>query len=182
MESDLTFDGPRRRCSLNPLADWEEPILAPFFADVDTRNPGPRTWSPTAPPPDGTHFCVNWVNVGYYEEHVEKRISAQLVVTRRNDVSPGAVDLTYNYGSIQWETGDASDGSYGIGGKPVRVGYATGEGTVLELAGSGQTGAFMDGGPHALVSGSRGSSTPGRTLSKCAEPAGDASARTGRAR
>ena len=48
------------------------PIIAPFFADVDTRGDGsaPVTYSYGATTYSGRPaFCVNWLNVGYYAGH-----------------------------------------------------------------------------------------------------------------
>jgi Nidogen-like len=97
------------------------------------------------------------VGVGYYDAHADKVNSFQLLLTDRSEVAPGDVDITFNYGSINWETGDASDGSGGIGGISARAGYSAGTGipgTWFELRGSGVSGALMDGGPDALRSSS----------------------------
>jgi hypothetical protein len=131
-------------------------IIAPFFADVDTRvgnivTYGQGTW--------GTRnaFGVNWIDVGYYEQHTDKLNSFQLILVDRSDVAPGDFDIIFNYDKIQWETGDASDGVDGLGGSSAHVGYSNGtgnNGTNLELSGSGVNGAFLNGGPHALISSS----------------------------
>ena len=131
-------------------------IIAPFFADVDTRVGNILTYGP------GTYgsrnaFGVNWINVGYYYEHTDKLNSFQLILVDRSDVSPGDFDIIFNYDKIQWETGDASGGSNGLGGSSAHVGYSNGtgnQGTFLESPGSGVNGAFLNGGPHALISSS----------------------------
>lgn len=143
------------------------PIIAPFFADVDTRGEDSQLVTYGASP-DGNQFVVNWVDVGYFAAHSDKLISAQLVLTERSGgaFEEGDFDITFNYGSIGWETGDASGGSGGFGGTPVRAGYSLGtgvEGTFFEIAGSGQTGALTDGGDRALFTNSLNAlSTPGR--------------------
>ena len=143
------------------------PIIAPFFADVDTRGENSMLVTYGASP-DGNQFVVNWVDVGYYSAQSDKLISAQLVLTQRSGVgyNDGDFDITFNYGSIGWETGSASGGSGGFGGSPVRAGYSLGtgaEGTFFELAGSGVTTAMTDGGERSLFTNSLGSlSTPGR--------------------
>lgn len=129
-------------------------IIAPFFADVDTRVGNIVTYG------QGTlggknAFGVNWINVGYYSEHTNKLNSFQLILVDRSDVSPGDFDIMFNYDQIQWETGDASGGSNGVGGSSAHVGYSNGtgnSGTFYEFPGSGVNGAFLDGGPHALIS------------------------------
>ncbi|ALC06474.1 hypothetical protein CDES_10490 [Corynebacterium deserti GIMN1.010] len=143
------------------------PIIAPFFADIDTRGDGSEVVS-FAQSPAGDRFVVNWIDVGYFSGHTDKLVSAQLVLTNRAETTgaTGDFDITFNYGSIQWETGDASNGVDGFGGSPVRAGYSlgTGEsGTFFEMSGSGETGAMTDGGSRSLFANSLNSlSTPGR--------------------
>jgi hypothetical protein len=129
-------------------------IIAPFFADVDTRLGNIVTYG------QGTFqgrksFGVNWINVGYYSEHTDKLNNFQLILVDRSDISTGDFDIIFNYDKIQWETGDASGGSNGFGGQSARIGYSNGTGnfgTFLELPGSGTNGAFLDSGPYALIS------------------------------
>jgi uncharacterized repeat protein (TIGR01451 family) len=130
-------------------------IIAPFFADVDTRGAGSSLVTYGTGTVDGHRaFAVNWVNVGYYGSHADKLLSAQLVLIEREDVlgstdgpSTGSFDIEFNYDKSQWETGDASGGSGGFGGYPVHVGYSNGTGVVgtfFELPGSGVSQAFVD--------------------------------------
>ncbi|MDM4763607.1 nidogen-like domain-containing protein [Galbitalea sp. SE-J8] len=143
------------------------PRLAPLFSDVDTRGAG--SWQVTyGRSPDSTAFCVNWVEVGYYGSHDDKLNSFQLIITSRSGApgrTSGDFDATYNYDSIEWETGDASGGVGGYGGSAAAVGYTVGTGdpgTYFQLAGSLSPRSFLDGGEHALASNSRNSGTPGR--------------------
>ncbi len=140
------------------------PMIAAYFADVDTRNPASQTvtygWS-------DTQFCVNWVGVGFYNSRADKLISAQLIITDRSDETGevGDVRVELNYSDIQWETGDASQGTDGLGGTPAAVGYTAGTGqlgTYSQFEGSLVPGSLIDGGPNALVSSSRNSSVLGR--------------------
>src|SRR5207253_9283256 len=90
----------------------------------------------------------------------------QLILTDQSAVTghAGDFDLTYDYASIQWDTGDASGGIDGLGGSSARVGYSNGVSQSLELAGSGVNGAFVDGGSYALVSNSLNSTHQGRYI------------------
>ncbi len=142
----------------------ENAMIAPFFADIDTRASESRQVTYGQ---DATTFCVNWVEVGYFDERGDKLISAQLVVTDRSAATgvEGDVGLEFNYSDIGWETGEASDGTDGLGGTSVAVGYTAGtgeEGTFTQLQGSLVNGALIDGGPNALVSNSRNSNVLGR--------------------
>lgn len=166
----VTFNEPMS--TYTPFAltgDTNIPIIAPFFADIDTRGENSALVTYGASP-DGNQFVVNWIDVGYYSSRSDKLVSAQLVLTERSGPAyrEGDFDITFNYGSIEWETGDASSGTDGFGGNPVRAGYSLGtgvEGTFFELAGSGVSTALTDGGERALFTNSIGSlSTPGRYI------------------
>jgi hypothetical protein len=159
----VTFDAPLSTYTPFGLAGASRVIVAPFFADVDTRGVGssPVTYG-AATFGSRPAFCVNWVNVGYYSGHTDKLVSAQLLLVDRSDVAAGDFDIVMNYDRVQWETGDASGGSGGLGGSPVRVGYSNGSTTSFELPGSGTSGSFLDAAPTALRRNSRSSLQPGR--------------------
>ena len=123
-------------------------IIAPFFADVDTRGAGSGIVSYGNATVDGHRaFIVNWPNVGYYSSHTDRLNNFQLVIIDRSDRAPGDFDFEFNYGQIQWETGDASGGTGGLGGNSARAGFSNGTGdpgTFFEIEGSGVNGAFLD--------------------------------------
>ena len=141
-------------------------IIAPFFADIDTRNLQSGVVRYGVDTVDGrAAFGANYLDVGYYSENVDRSNSFQVVLIDRSDAGAGDFDIEFNYEQIRWETGDASGGASGLGGLSARAGYSNGTGagnTFFELPGSGVNGAFLDGGPNALVSGSFNSSVPGR--------------------
>ncbi|HYF73174.1 MAG TPA: nidogen-like domain-containing protein, partial [Nocardioides sp.] len=149
------------------VGDTGRPIIAPFFADVDTRGLGSAevTYGSS---PDGQVFCVNWADVGYFGSHADKVNTFQLLLTANSTGegrTAGDFDITFNYDRILWETGDASSGSNGFGGTSAAVGFSAGtgvDGTFVQLPGSFVNGALLDGGPNALVSGFQGTITPGR--------------------
>jgi hypothetical protein len=125
------------------------PLIAPFFADVDTRV-GPIVSYGTGTYSGHAAFGINWPNVGYYSVHLDKTNDFQLLLVDRSDIAPGDADFYFNYGSMQWETGDASGGSGGLGGVCARAGYNNGSGTSFEIPGSGVCGALIDGGANQL--------------------------------
>jgi hypothetical protein len=159
----IVFDGPRSTYTPFPILDeTPTPIIAPFFADVDTRNPGSAlvTYGSS---PDGKTFCVNWVGVGYFSQHIDKINNFQLLLVDRSDVAAGDFDVIFNYGPMAWETGDASGGTGGIGGYSARAGYSAGTGlpgTSYELPGSGTSGMLLDGEPDQLSGSSFPSDQP----------------------
>ena len=136
-------------------------MLAPFFADVDTRT-GTTVKYGTATLGGHNVFGVNWIDVGYYSNHVDKTNSFQLIMTERSDLGAGNFDFEFNYDRILWETGDASGGSNGFGGTPAHVGYTNGAGRFFEFPGAGITRSLIDGGPNALVAGSINSDIAGQ--------------------
>jgi hypothetical protein len=141
------------------------PIIAPFFADVDTRGVGSGLVQYGQDTIGGRNvFGVNWLDVGYYPSATDKLNSFQLVMTDRSDTGAGNFDFEFNFDQIQWETGGASGGTGGLGGSSARSGWSNGVSSSFELAGSAINGAFLDGGSSALISGSRLSNIAGQYI------------------
>lgn len=144
------------------------PIIAAYFADVDTRLPSPGVTTYGQGTVDGRQaFGVNYDSVGYFDQHADKLNIFQLLLINRGDIAAGDFDIEFNYDQMQWETGDASGGSDGFGGEPAVVGYSSGSGesgSYYQLPGSGATGQLVDGGSHALVSHSMNSDVAGRYI------------------
>ena len=164
----VTLDGPLTEFTPFGLYATDRAIIAPFFADVDTRSGGssPVQYGYGTTLFQGREaFCVNWVDVGYFNGHVDKLNSFQLLLVSRADQGGnGAFDIVFNYDQVQWETGDASGGANGYGGTSARVGFASGDGvagTSTELPGSGVTRAFLDQN-YGLTSSKLGSDVLGR--------------------
>ena len=153
----VTFHSAMRRYTSEPLSAIDRPIIAPFFADVDTANGigSPVTYGRGFV---GAHkaFAVNWVDVNYFSNfmHPEQTNSFQLVIIDRQDTGKGNFDIEFNYDRILWESGTSSGGNaWGLGGDAARAGFSAGTdvpGAYVELAGSGVAGSFIDGGTHAL--------------------------------
>ena len=167
----LTFTSALSTYTPFGLSSARTPIIAPFFADVDTRGVGSglvtyagRSFG------IGTFagrpaFCANWVNVGYYSAHTDKLNSFQAILVDRSDIGTGDFDIVFNYDKVQWETGDASGGSGGLGGSPVRMGFSNGSTASFELPGSGVSRAFLDSNTATgLIHNSRNSLQLGRYI------------------
>ena len=151
-----------------------QPIIAPYFADVDTRGAGSGLvtygtgtvtdaslgWNNAA------DFAVEWPSVGYFAEHTDKLATFELLLVNRSDTGAGNFDIEFNYNSVPWETGDASGGTNGFGGTSSAVGYSNGKSgsanVFFQLPGSLVNGALINGGPDALVSHDMNSSVLGR--------------------
>jgi len=145
------------------------PVIAAFFADVDTSGPGSGLVQYGNATVNGFNaFVANYLNVGYFDENTDKLNSFQLILIDRSDTGAGNFDIEYNYNTIKWETGDADGGTGGLGGTSAAVGYSNGlkgqNNIYLQLPGSLVNGALLDGGPNALVSHSLNSTVPGRYI------------------
>lgn len=162
----VTFDAPLGSYTPFGLTSTGQQIIAPFFADVDTRGAGSQPVTYGTGTVNGRNaFGVNYNNVGYFPSSTDKLNSFQLVLVDRSDTGTGNFDIEYNYDQIQWETGGASGGSGGLGGSSARVGFSNGTGapgTSFELSGSAVNGAFLDGGSNSLVANRLNSDVDGR--------------------
>lgn len=160
----LTFDGAQGTYTPYDLTSTGRQIIAPFFADVDTRAGNTVTYG-TGTVDGHLAFGVNYLDVGYYSRHTDKTNRFQVVLIQREDLGPGDFDIEFNYGRILWETGDASGGSGGLGGNSARAGFSNGTqtpGTFYELQGSAIDGYFLDGAETGLIHHSIDSDVPGR--------------------
>jgi len=175
---------------LNPLSTFTpfglltavQPIIAPFFGDVDTSSaPGnSELMTYGAGTFDGrAAFGVNWgtsggIGVDYFAASATHTNSNnfQLIIVERFDTGAGNFDFMFNYDRIQWEAGQASGSdAQGCGGSSARVGWTNGGAADFELAGSGVNGAFLDSGtcvagpgPNALILSSLNSTVLGRYI------------------
>ena len=158
----VSFGASLGQYSPSALDQINSRVIAPFFADVDTANAGiGDTVTYGQGTADGHNaFGVNWLNVNYYNNfaYVDRLNSFQLVLIDRSDTGANNFDIEFNYGSILWEAGVASGGSLeGLGGNAARAGFSAGTGlagSYLEMDGSAEAGAFIDGGAHALATNS----------------------------
>ncbi len=140
-------------------------IIAPFFGDVWTYGNSNPVQYGQALIGGKKVFGVNWIGVNYFaDNNGTKKNSFQLIMTDRSDIGAGDFDFEFNYDQIEWETGDASSGSGGLGGSSARVGYTNGAAVDVEFVGSGVNGAFLNGGPNALISGSLNSTVAGQYI------------------
>lgn len=133
---------------------FNSPIIAAFWADVDTRggaitegaSPGGNSLGSNQVFYDldanNGVFTATWDDVGYYSNHNNKINSFQIQLIKVGD--NGDFDIIFRYETINWTTGDASSGTNGLGGKPARVGYTAGNGVgTYELPVSGNQDAIL---------------------------------------
>jgi hypothetical protein len=120
----ITFKGPSPTFTPSQIGDSESnPIIAPFWADVDTRG-GAGTATPGGNSTgsnlvyeslDATNnvLTITWDDVGYYDAHTNLLDAFQLQLI---SLGNGNFDIAFRYENINWTTGDVS------GGLPARAG------------------------------------------------------------
>ncbi|WP_416307811.1 nidogen-like domain-containing protein [Neptunicella sp. SCSIO 80796] len=146
----ITFNGPVSTYTPDPFPVSNQPMIAPFWGDVDTgcEDCGEVFFGS----PNQDTLVVTWNNVGFFNENSSKTNSFQLVLIDRADTGAGNFDVEFRYEKLEWTTGDASDGVGGLGGTPAQAGYDAGDRTnfytlpgsrtanVLDLANTSNTG------------------------------------------
>ncbi|QBE64883.1 nidogen-like domain-containing protein [Pseudoduganella lutea] len=141
----ISFSGPLEDFTPALFPISQAAMIAPYWADVDTRNqvdnlPNPFMNNVYLANPDSKTVVVTWDTVGYYNQHNDKQNTFQLVLRDQSATSgrAGDFDMEFRYGQLQWTTGDASDGSNGVGGQPAVAGWNAGAVTnSYSLIGSG---------------------------------------------
>jgi hypothetical protein len=152
----ITFNAALPTYTASPFPIASQPMIAPFWADVDIRRPGSGPFSSCRDGPagggDGTRGCsgmdesenmvwwhiqpgrivITWDRVGYFACHTDRRNSFQLILEQNDGmcggsgVGGGNFDVEFRYNRCEWETGDASGGSGGFGGTQAQAGFDAG--------------------------------------------------------
>ncbi len=146
MNGNCTFGNTFTEWDPNPtLASRNRNIMAPFWADVDTRNAasGKLWYSDVTNPPlvDGHEaFIVTWNGVARYNNTATPLDYFQLVLIDRSDIATGDFDFEFNYDQMLWDRGTAASTGY------ARAGWAINGGASYELPGANSSGALLDSG------------------------------------
>lgn len=162
----LSFNSPLWQYTPQTLDQLSYPMIAPFWADVDTRVGNVLRYG-TGTVNGHSAFGVTWPSVGCYSMIGSTTNAFQVILVSRPDTGSGNFDIEFNYGSINWDSGEASGGnSRCIGGTAARAGYTDGLGDAYQLPGSGIDNAFLnsDWSSNGLVHDDRGSSQLGRYI------------------
>ena len=145
------------------------PIIAPFFGDVWTfGTSGVVTYEAKASGVGGRPtFGAEWPGVNYFADNTGSRQNTfEMLLVDRSDIAAGDADIYFNYGSMRWETGDASGGTGGLGGACAVAGFSNGSGdpgTNFQIPGSAVCGSLIDGGANQLLTATN-DGTPGQWL------------------
>lgn len=127
----ITFRSPLATYTPLPFPIANQPTIAPWWGDVDTRGGVPLGNPPSnavyVASPNADTTVVTWHNVGYYGNRTDKLNNFQLVLRSRADTGAGNFDFDFRYNKLEWTTGDASNGQGGLGGTPAQAGYDDGQ-------------------------------------------------------
>ncbi len=140
----ISFDNAQGTYSSEGFPSTNYILVAPFWADVDTRN----TASGLVHYKITEHsLIVIWDAVGYYSSQADKVNSFQLIITDGQDpILEDGNNVSFCYGDMQWTTGSASQGTDGFGGVPATVGANKGDGIAFAQFGQFDApGSFYDG-------------------------------------
>lgn len=145
----VSFDNPfTTSTALNfPFNNFK--ILAPFWADADTRKKGKVYYKLTP-----TALVVNWLDIGHFKYDTIRGNTFQMVITDGNDpILPQGFNVGFFYDEIQWTTGNASGGTNGFGGAPAAVGINKGNNTDFVQIGKFDTASNNYDGPFGSNDG-----------------------------
>jgi len=110
-----------------PFPTTTVPVIAPWWADVDTRGGGRPGRNNVCWYLESGRAIVTWDRVGYFSIHDDLQNSFQIVLRNRADVGVGEFDVEFRYERCAWTTGDASNGAGGLGGTPAQAGFDAGD-------------------------------------------------------
>lgn len=123
----LTFRNPLGSYTPQAFPISNQPLIAPYWADVDTRCASCGEVYVASPNSDT--LVVTWNNVGYFSSSSNKTNTFQTVLRNRTETGLGNFDIEYRYDRLEWTTGNASGGSNGLGGIPAQAGFDAGDNT-----------------------------------------------------
>jgi hypothetical protein len=122
----ITFRGAVGQYTPTPFPIADQPMIAPFWADIDTNGGGRPArngvWWDVRP----GQVVITWHNVGYYAAHVDRLNSFQIVLRGGAEMDEGQFEVEFRYARCEWTTGDASGGHGGRGGNPAQAGFDAG--------------------------------------------------------
>lgn len=106
----ITFNSSLSGYTPNPFPVAARPMIAPFWADVDTRGSSQTSsnnvWVTS---PNNNTVVVTWDMVGYYSQQRGLLNDFQLVLRNRADTGVGNFDADFRYNQLQWTTGQVSN-------------------------------------------------------------------------
>ncbi len=150
--SDVYINNNGNLSMINPYSDFTSTpfpnnlyeMIAPFWADVDTRDftSGLVYYKLTS-----SSLIIQWENVGYYDTQSNLVNTFQMIISNNLDsIIPDSDNISFCYKDMQWTTGDASNGIGGLYGDPATVGINKGNGIeYIQIGQFDQPGVAFDG-------------------------------------
>jgi uncharacterized protein (TIGR03437 family) len=172
MDGNISFGRNVQSYSNSSLRGGDPPMIAPFWANVDTTNPGTTQVSYGRDTVDGrAAFGATYVNVAA-SGFPDVRNSFQVVIIDRGDTGSGNAEVEFNYDAINWECGlfgtICQNGRITNSTGPAvaaRAGMNSGvSSTSFMIDGSFAPGGFLPAGGSPLTSRSLNSTVPGRLV------------------
>ena len=141
----ITFGGPTGTFTPQRFPVSGNRMVAPFWADVDTRGAG-------RPQRNGVYWdvrpgqvVVTWHNVGFYSSNDSRQNTFQLVIISNENLDLDELwRVQFRYNRCEWTTGNASGGQGGLGGTPAQAGFDAGDSRTYEILPGSGTGAVLD--------------------------------------
>lgn len=141
----ITFGGPTGTFTPRRFPVSGNRMIAPFWADVDTRGGG-------RPQRNGVYWdvrpgqvVVTWHNVGFYSSDNSRENTFQLVIISNENLDLDELwRVQFRYARCEWTTGNASGGSGGLGGTPAQAGFDAGDQRTYEILPGSGTGQVLD--------------------------------------
>ena len=131
----LSFDGGYCTYTSTGFPVGGYPMVAPFWADVDTRTPDNNcgvVWMKQG----ANYLAVTYDHVGYFSDQTDKLNTFQVIISDGTYEPMGlGNNVCFCYADMQWTTGSASGGVGGFGGTPATVGVNKGDGVDYFLIG-----------------------------------------------
>ena len=147
----ISFTSPYSSFSSTGFPNTTFNMIAPFWADVDTRNTGSGLvyYKIT-----DHYMIVKWDSVGYFSNQVDKKNTFQLIISDGTDsIISNNNNVAFCYGDMQWTTGNASQGVNGFGGVASSTGVNVANGiNYAQICRSDSSGYIYDG-PYGLNDG-----------------------------
>ncbi len=138
----ISFNGPVSTFTPDPFPVANQPLIAPYWGDVDTRCA--TCGAVYVGSPNAETTVVTWDSVGFFSSDSSLTNTFQLVLRDRSDTGAGNFDIEFRYEDLNWTTGDASGGSGGLGGTPAQAGFDAGDGVNFFTLPGSRTAAVLD--------------------------------------
>lgn len=140
----ITFSGALSTFTSAGFPFTGTPMVAPFWADVDTRIGNTVKYKVE------THrLIVTWPGVGYYNQQTNLLNTFQCIISDGTAAGGLGVgnNVAFYYGDMQWAEGQFSGGVNGFGSNPATAGINQGNGTdYVQIGRFGVNSSAYDGG------------------------------------